>query len=137
MKKSKEGICQNDVCMVGTKQKIKMSQNTKNVIHLSVVGLLLLISWLFGKMSILPLRLVDALSLLAVFLGYPIYIKAATSLIKGKIGVPLFVTIAEIASVAIGEYLAAGTVVFIILAGSYLGILSLIEHGALSKNSLR
>jgi len=120
MKKSKEGICQNDVCMVGTKQKIKMSQNTKNVIHLSVVGLLLLISWLFGKMSILPLRLVDALSLLAVFLGYPIYIKAATSLIKGKIGVPLFVTIAEIASVAIGEYLAAGTVVFIILAGSYL-----------------
>ncbi|MCL4354540.1 cadmium-translocating P-type ATPase [Patescibacteria group bacterium] len=97
-----------------------MSQNKKNVIHLSAVGLLLLISWLFGKMSILPLRLVDALLLLAVFLGYPIYIKAAKSLIKGKIGVPLFVTIAEIASVIIGEYLAAGTVVFIILSGTYL-----------------
>lgn len=53
-------------------------------------------------------------------MGYPIYTKAAKSLIKGKIGVPLFVTIAEIASVAIGEYLAAGTIVFIILAGTYL-----------------
>lgn len=120
IKKSKEDICQNDVCLVGKQQRIKMSQNKKNVIHLSAVGLLLLISWLFGKMSILPLRLVDALLLLAVFLGYPIYIKAAKSLIKGKIGVPLFVTIAEIASVIIGEYLAAGTVVFIILSGTYL-----------------
>jgi Cd2+/Zn2+-exporting ATPase len=106
--------------MVGGKQKIRMSRNIKNVIHLSAVGLLLLISWLSGEMSVLPLHIVDALSLLAVFLGYPIYIKAATSLIKGKIGVPLFVTIAEIASVAIGEYLAAGTVIFIILAGTYL-----------------
>lgn len=120
MKNSKKDICPNDVCMVGSKQKIRMSQNVKNVIHLGAVGLLLLISWLFGKMSILPSRLVDTLSLLAVFLGYPIYIKAARSLIKGKIGVPLFVTIAEIASVAIGEYLAAGTVVFIILSGTYL-----------------
>ncbi len=120
MKNSKKDICPNDVCMVGGKQKIRMSQNTKNVIHLGAVGLLLLISWLFGRMAILPFHLVDALSLLAIFLGYPIYIKAAKSLIKGKIGVPLFVTIAEIASVAIGEYLAAGTVVFIILAGTYL-----------------
>ncbi|MCL5421143.1 MAG: cadmium-translocating P-type ATPase [Nitrospirae bacterium] len=120
MKNSKKDICPNDVCMVGGKQRIKMSQNTKNVIHLSAVGLLLLISWLFGRMAILPFHLVDAFSLLAIFLGYPIYIKAAKSLVKGKIGVPLFVTIAEIASVAIGEYLAGGTVVFIILAGTYL-----------------
>jgi Cd2+/Zn2+-exporting ATPase len=118
--KETKNICRNDVCMVGGKQKIRMSRNIKNVIHLSAVGLLLLISWLSGEMSVLPLHIVDALSLLAVFLGYPIYIKAATSLIKGKIGVPLFVTIAEIASVAIGEYLAAGTVIFIILAGTYL-----------------
>ena len=41
-------------------------------------------SWLFGKMSLLPLRFVDPLSLLSVFLGYPIYIKAAKSLVKGK-----------------------------------------------------
>lgn len=119
-KKNKKGICQNDVCLVGSKQKIEMNQNIKNVIHLITVGLLLLISWLLGKMAIISLSLSDALSLLAVFLGYPIYIRAATSLIKGKIGVPLFVTIAEIASVAIGEYLAGGTVVFIILTGTYL-----------------
>lgn len=67
----KKEICQNDVCMVGGEQRIKISQNTKNVIHLSAVCLLLLISWLFGKMSILPLRLVDTLSLLTVFFGVP------------------------------------------------------------------
>ena len=118
--KETKNICRNDVCMVGGRQKIRMSQNVKNVINLSAVGLLLIISWLSGIMSVLPLHIIDSLSLLAVFLGYPIYIKAARSLIKGKIGVPLFVTIAEIASVGIGEYLAAGTVVFIILAGTYL-----------------
>ncbi|MDA8423128.1 MAG: hypothetical protein M0Z89_07310, partial [Nitrospiraceae bacterium] len=118
--KNQQGICINDVCLVGSKQKVELSQNAKNVIHLITVGMLLIISWLFGKMDLISPGLSDALSLLAVFLGYPIYIKAATSLLKGKIGVPLFVTTAEIASVAIGEYLAGGTVVFIILAGTYL-----------------
>ncbi len=120
MKNGKKDICENDVCLVGSMRKIEMSQNIKNVIHLITVGLLLITSWLFGKMALISPSLSDVLSLLAVLLGYPIYIKAATSLVKGKIGVPLFVTIAEIASVAIGAYLAAGTVVFIILAGTYL-----------------
>ena len=117
---NEEELCQNDVCMAGGKQKIKISQNIRNIMHLTGVGLLLLIGWLLGRMSLLPPRLVDNLMLLAVLLGYPIYTKAARSLMHGKVGVPLFVTIAEVASVSIGEYLAAGTVVFIILAGTYL-----------------
>ncbi len=115
-----KGVCENDVCMVGSEQKTAISQNMKNAIHLATVGLLLVVSWLLGRNNAIPPHFADSLSLLVVLLGYPIYLKAAKSILKGKIGVPLFVTISEIASVSIGAYWAAGTVVFIILAGTYL-----------------
>ena len=113
-------LCQNDVCLVGGKRRVEISQHVRNALHLGLVALLLLISWLGARSGLVPASLADALALLTIFLGYPIYFKAARSLLQRKIGVPLLVTIAEIASLAIGAYFAAGTVVLIILAGTYL-----------------
>lgn len=112
--------CGADVCLVDGESGITISKNIKNIIHLASVILLLIAGWILGHTGLVAPQVSAAVSLAAVSLGYPIYIKAVKSLIERKIGVALFVTIAEIASVSIGEFFAAGTVVAIILAGTYL-----------------
>ncbi len=84
-------------------------------------GSLILLGWLIDKFALAPRPVAQGLLLLAALLaGGPIVVNAVRGLIRKKVNVDELVTIAFIAALAIGEFLSAAEVVFIMLLGSML-----------------
>ena len=80
----------------------------------AVVGILLLLNWLGTFKTIFGL---DTAILLTLIAGYKIFFNAIAGLLERKISADLAITIAAIAGLAVGEYLAAAEVMFIMVIG--------------------
>lgn len=80
----------------------------------AVVGVLLLLNWLGTFKTIFGL---DTAILLTLIAGYKIFFNAVAGLLERKISADLAIAIAAIASLAVGEYLAAAEVMFIMVIG--------------------
>lgn len=90
------------------------------------VGILLLGSWLLHLLTVTPPAITDAMALTAIMIGgYPIASKAIKALLKKELNVDALVTIAAAAAVAIGDYTEAGLVIFILLLGEFLELITL------------
>ncbi len=84
------------------------------------VGILILASWVLGHWEIGPYFLNAGLALAATLLGgFQRFIAGFKDIYHRKITVNVFVTVALIATVAVGEFLSAAIIVFImVVAGS-------------------
>ena len=79
-----------------------------------IVGIMILASWVLAHWQIGPHWLNAAIALLAtLFGGYLRFVAGFRDIFKKKITVNVFVTVALIATVAVGEFRAAAVVVFI------------------------
>ncbi len=79
-----------------------------------IVGLLALTSWMLAHWEVGPKFLNAALALIAtLFGGYERFIAGFKDIYSRKITVNVFVTLALIATVAVGEFQAAAIIVFI------------------------
>jgi Cd2+/Zn2+-exporting ATPase len=89
---------------------------------LLVLGIISTIaSWLILQTNVAYASVTGiALAFIAVACGYTIYVTALRLLLRKRITVQLFVTVAIAASIAAGYYIPAATVVLIILAGTTL-----------------
>ncbi|RYD05001.1 hypothetical protein N752_11600 [Desulforamulus aquiferis] len=94
---------------------------------IGITGILILVYWLGGIKEFAGVNLA---LLAAVIGGYPIVKEALIAVVtRGDTKVGLLVSIALIASISIGEYLAAAEVAFIMLVGE------LLEHITLEKSN--
>lgn len=86
-----------------------------------IVGVATLVSWLLAKNNIGPDIVYIAIALFAVlFGGLQRFISGFKDIFHGRITVNVFVTVALIATVAIGEFINAGTLIFIMsVAGAF------------------
>ncbi len=90
-------------------------------IRVIVVGLLLIFSWVIHRFTESPAILSDSMAIAAILIGgYPIASKAIKSLLQRSFDVDALVTIAASAAIALGDYLEAGIVIFILLLGEFL-----------------
>jgi len=80
----------------------------------AAVGVLLLLNWLGTFKTIFGL---DTAILLTLIAGYKIFFNAIAGLLERKISADLAIAIAAIAGLAVGEYLAAAEVMFIMVIG--------------------
>ncbi|HIE27463.1 TPA: cadmium-translocating P-type ATPase [Candidatus Poribacteria bacterium] len=86
-----------------------------------ITGILILVAWILEQAQIEPAYLHQIFALIAVALaGGPIIFGAIRGLLKRQINVDELVSIAIIASLYLGEYLAAAIVAFIMALGSLL-----------------
>lgn len=101
--------------------KIKQIFRLKEFYLTAVTGILILAAWILEEMQIAPAYLYHILALVAVGLaGIPIIYGAIQGLIKRQVNVDELVSIAIIASIYLGEYLAAAIVAFIMALGGLL-----------------
>ncbi len=86
-----------------------------------IVGVLILISWALTYWGIGPLFLGAGLALVAtLFGGYQRFLTGFKDIYHRKVTVNVFVTVALIATVAVGEFLSAAIIVFIMaVAGAF------------------
>jgi len=92
-----------------------------------LLGLILIFAWLSTRMlaEFLPLGNIFAFAdilavVVIVFGGYSIFKNALLTLLSRNLNVNVLVSVAVVAAVAIGEYLEAATVVFIMVLGEFL-----------------
>ncbi|MHC4361089.1 MAG: HAD-IC family P-type ATPase, partial [Planctomycetota bacterium] len=79
-----------------------------------IVGILIIVSWAFARWKIGPYYLNAGMALFAtLFGGYLRFVAGFKDIFRRKITVNVFVTVALIATIAIGQFRAAGIVVFI------------------------
>jgi heavy metal translocating P-type ATPase len=84
-----------------------------------IVGVLIIISWALAHWKIGTAYLNDGIALVAIlFGGYLRFISGFKDIIRRKITVSVFVTVALIATMAVGEFRAAAIVVFIMSVAS-------------------
>ncbi len=87
----------------------------------AIVGILIIMSWALAHWKIGPVYLNAGLALLAIlFGGYLRFISGFKDIFHRKITVSVFVTVALIATMAVGEFRAAAIVVFIMSVASAL-----------------
>jgi heavy metal translocating P-type ATPase len=87
----------------------------------AIVGVLIIISWALAHWKIGPNYLNDGIALVAIlFGGYLRFISGFKDIFHRKITVSVFVTVALIATVAVGEFRAAAIVIFIMSVASAL-----------------
>lgn len=94
------------------------SDKYKEIIVLSIVpcivGILIIVSWALAHWNVGPYTLNAGLALLAtLFGGYLRFISGFKDIFKRKITVNVFVTVALVATIAIGEFRPAALIVFI------------------------
>jgi Cd2+/Zn2+-exporting ATPase len=93
----------------------------RSFIFLSLSGVTLGLSWIFGWMGLDPLNLPTAFALASLILGgYPIVKSAIKTLLIPDLNVDTLVSIAAISATAVGAYREAATVIFIMLLGEFL-----------------
>jgi Cd2+/Zn2+-exporting ATPase len=93
----------------------------RSFIFLSLSGVTLGLSWIFGWMGLDPLNLPTALAVASLILGsYPIVKSAIKTLLIPDLNVDTLVSIAAISATAVGAYREAATVIFIMLLGEFL-----------------
>ena len=90
----------------------------REIIVLSIVpglvGVLILVSWALAHWNIGPTPVNASLALIAtIFGGYLRLLAGFKDILKRRITVNVFVTVALVATVAIGEFRAAAVIVFI------------------------
>ncbi|MFW0859859.1 MAG: heavy metal translocating P-type ATPase [Dehalococcoidia bacterium] len=103
-------------------------------VRVVAVGLLLAFAWIMPRMLPMPAVLTDSVTLLAIIVGgYSIASKAIKALLQKSLTVDLLVIIAASAAVAIGDYLEAGLVIFILLLGEYLEAMTVARTGKAIK----
>lgn len=79
------------------------------------------ISWMSSTFSLLPDSLSNLLGMLAAALGMVFMAHSAVgSLVEGVIGIDVLATVAVLASIAVGEYVAAAVVVLMLGGGEFL-----------------
>jgi len=101
--------------------RIKQLLKLKEFYLTSTTGILILVAWTLEKTQIEPAYLHQIFVLVAVALaGGPIILGAMRGLLNRQINVDELVSIAIIASLYLGEYLAAAIVAFIMALGSLL-----------------
>jgi len=101
--------------------RIKQLFKLKEFYLTSATGILILVAWTLEKTQIEPAFLHQIFALVAVALaGGPIILGAIRGLLNRQINVDELVSIAIIASLYLGEYLAAAIVAFIMALGSLL-----------------
>lgn len=87
----------------------------------AIVGVLIIISWALAHWKIGPNYLNDGIALVAIlFGGYLRFISGFKDIFHRKITVSVFVTVALIATVTVGEFRAAAIVIFIMSVASAL-----------------
>jgi Cd2+/Zn2+-exporting ATPase len=93
----------------------------RSFIFLSLSGVTLGLSWIFGWIGFGPLDLPTALAVVSLILGgYPIVKGAIKTLLIPDLNVDTLVSIAAISATAVGAYREAATVIFIMLLGEFL-----------------
>ena len=93
----------------------------RSFIFLSLSGITLGLSWIFGWIGLVPLYLPTALAIASLILGgYPIVKSAIKTLLIPDLNVDTLVSIAAISATAVGAYREAATVIFIMLLGEFL-----------------
>ncbi len=97
--------------------------------HMGLTGLIILVSWVFHLMNNDGLQTAsDILALVGLAVGgYPILRSVIKTLLVPDINVDTLVAIAAAGAVALGAYLEAATVVFIMIFGEFL------EHFTVSR----
>ncbi|MDY6856036.1 MAG: cation-translocating P-type ATPase [Thermodesulfobacteriota bacterium] len=101
-----------------------------DTIRVTLVGLLISFSWLFGKLTEVSSTIIDFMAIAAILIGgYPIASVAMKGLFQRNINVDMLVTIAASAAMALGDYLEAGIVIFILLVGEFLEAVTLAKTG--------
>ncbi len=104
-----------------TMNRIKQLLKLKEFYLTTATGILILVAWILETAQIEPAYLHQISALLAVALaGGPIVFGAIKGLLQREINVDELVSIAIIASIYLGEYLAAAIVAFIMAFGSLL-----------------
>ncbi len=90
-------------------------------IFLTLSGVTLGLSWIFGWLSLGPSTLPAAFAIFSLILGgYPILKSALKTLLIPDLNVDTLVSIAAISATAVGAYREAATVIFIMLLGEFL-----------------
>ena len=90
-------------------------------IFLSLSGVTLGLSWIFGWIGLDPPNLPTILAILSLVIGgYPILRSAIQTLLIPDLNVDTLVSIAAISATAVGAYREAATVIFIMLLGEFL-----------------
>ena len=93
----------------------------RSFIFLSLSGVTLSLSWIFGWIDLGPFYLPTALAIASLILGgYPIVKSAIQTLLIPDLNVDTLVSIAAISATAVGAYREAATVIFIMLLGEFL-----------------
>ncbi len=93
----------------------------RSFIFLTLSGVTLGLSWIFGWMSLRSSPLPTALAIASLVLGsYPILKSAIRTLLIPDLNVDTLVSIAAISATAVGAYQEAATVIFIMLLGEFL-----------------
>ena len=93
----------------------------RSFIFLSLSGVTLSLSWIFGWIGLGPFYLPTALAIASLILGgYPIVKSAIQTLLIPDLNVDTLVSIAAISATAVGAYREAATVIFIMLLGEFL-----------------
>jgi Cd2+/Zn2+-exporting ATPase len=93
----------------------------RSFIFLSLSGVTLGLSWIFGWIDLGPFYLPTAFAIASLILGgYPIVKSAIQTLLIPDLNVDTLVSIAAISATAVGAYREAATVIFIMLLGEFL-----------------
>jgi len=93
----------------------------QKIVLLAACSTLAALSWFSSTLSLLPRAMSDILSLVAAVLGVAfIGHSALKSLLEGVFGIDLLATTAIVASIVVGEYLAAAVVVLMLGGGEVL-----------------
>jgi Cd2+/Zn2+-exporting ATPase len=91
------------------------------LIFLSLSGVTLGLSWIFGWIGLGAPNLPTILAILSLIIGgYPILRSAVQTLLIPDLNVDTLVSIAAISATAVGAYQEAATVIFIMLLGEFL-----------------
>ncbi|MFB3884656.1 MAG: heavy metal translocating P-type ATPase [Thermodesulfobacteriota bacterium] len=93
----------------------------RSFIFLSLSGVTLCFSWIFGWIGLGPLSLPTVLAIISLIIGgYPVVKSAIQTLLIPDLNVDTLVSIAAISAAAVGAYQEAATVIFIMLLGEFL-----------------
>lgn len=93
----------------------------RSFVFLSLSGIPLVLSWVFGWIGQGPLSLPTVLAIASLILGgYPIVKSAIKTLLIPDLNVDTLVSIAAVSATAVGAYQEAATVLFIMLLGESL-----------------
>jgi len=91
---------------------------TKEITHITVMGLGALLSWLGVWRFFLPIDFIGLLS--ALVGGYPIYKETFQALSRKHINMEVSMTLAIVASLLIGQFTAAAVVAFFVILAEFL-----------------